>query len=96
MPTTTPQRLHHASLVRPAEHIGYVRAMGRFFKDKNGSKLGKLFVLATIAYVVWPVDFIPDVIPIVGWLDDLGLATVAMGYLARVAARYREEARHPA
>jgi uncharacterized membrane protein YkvA (DUF1232 family) len=42
------------------------------------------------------VDFIPDVIPIVGWLDDLGLATVAMGYLARVAARYREEARHPA
>lgn len=69
--------------------IGRFRALGRYFRDPDASKLGKLFVLATIAYVVWPVDLVPDVAPIVGWLDDLGLATLATIHLARVSSRYR-------
>jgi uncharacterized membrane protein YkvA (DUF1232 family) len=71
--------------------LGYLRAIGRFFRDPDASFWGKLFVLATIVYVVSPLDFIPDLAPVVGWLDDLGLAGVAMMYLARVAGRYREE-----
>ena len=38
----------------------------------------KLIIAGTLAYIVLPVDVIPDFIPIVGWLDDifvLGLAT---------------------
>jgi uncharacterized membrane protein YkvA (DUF1232 family) len=31
-----------------------------------------LFIL-TIIYVVSPVDFIPDVMPIIGWMDDAGV-----------------------
>lgn len=69
--------------------IGRFRALGRFFRDPEASKLGKLFVFATLAYVVWPVDLVPDVAPVVGWLDDLGLASVAALYLARVSSRYR-------
>ena len=49
----------------------------------------KLFVLATLAYVVWPIDLIPDVAPVIGWLDDLGMATIAMVYLTRVSEKYR-------
>lgn len=30
-----------------------------------------LIFLAAIAYIVWPLDVIPDVIPIIGWIDDL-------------------------
>ncbi|WP_394837242.1 DUF1232 domain-containing protein [Pendulispora rubella] len=71
--------------------IGYLAALYRFFRDPKASKIGKLFVVLTVAYVVWPLDFVPDVAPIVGWLDDAGLATVALAYLARVAARYRNE-----
>ncbi|WP_394847753.1 DUF1232 domain-containing protein [Pendulispora brunnea] len=71
--------------------IGYFAALYRFFRDPNASKIGKLFVVLTLAYIVWPLDFVPDVAPILGWLDDAGLATVALAYLARVAARYRSE-----
>lgn len=71
--------------------VGHLRAFVRFFRDREASLLGKLFVLATIAYVVWPIDLIPDVAPVVGWLDDLGLATVALFYLTRVAKKYRQE-----
>ncbi len=31
-----------------------------------------IIVLATV-YVLSPLDFIPDVAPIIGWLDDAGV-----------------------
>jgi uncharacterized membrane protein YkvA (DUF1232 family) len=70
--------------------VGRLRALVRYFRDPSASVLGKLFVLAAAAYVVWPMDLIPDV-PIVGWLDDLGVAGIAIAFLGRVAARYRTE-----
>ena len=51
--------------------------------------LGKLFVLAAVFYVIWPLDLIPDV-PIVGWLDDLGVMGLATAYLGRIVHRYRQ------
>lgn len=35
----------------------------------------KIVIGACIAYVVLPIDLVPDVIPIFGWLDD-GLAII--------------------
>jgi uncharacterized membrane protein YkvA (DUF1232 family) len=64
-------------------------ALLRFFRDPNASKLGKLFVLAVAAYIVCPIDFIPDFAPVIGWLDDLGAAGIATAYLISVARRYR-------
>lgn len=70
--------------------VGRLRALVRFFRDPSASVFGKLFVLLAVVYVVCPVDLIPDV-PIVGWLDDLGVASLAMAYLARTVARYRHD-----
>jgi len=64
-------------------------ALLRFFRDPKASKLGKLFVLAVAAYIVCPIDFIPDFAPVIGWLDDLGAAGIATAYLISVARRYR-------
>jgi uncharacterized membrane protein YkvA (DUF1232 family) len=78
---------------RPVPSIGRLRALVRFFKDGNASILGKLFVLAAAFYVVWPADLIPDV-PVIGWLDDIGVMGLATAYLTRVIAKYRVQNAH--
>jgi uncharacterized membrane protein YkvA (DUF1232 family) len=69
--------------------VGDLWALGRFFRDSQASLLGKAFVVASVAYIVWPADAIPDVMPVLGWLDDLGVAALALGYVSRVLRRYR-------
>ena len=49
----------------------------------------KLLVLAAAAYVVLPVDLIPDVIPVFGWLDDLGVVGLAVAWLTHEARHLR-------
>ena len=41
----------------------------------------KLIIAGTLAYMVLPIDVIPDFIPVVGWIDDafvLGLAMTTL------------------
>jgi uncharacterized membrane protein YkvA (DUF1232 family) len=70
--------------------IGRARAIVRYFRDREASLLGKLFVFAALAYVISPVDFIPDVVPFVGWLDDIGVMSLAVAWMWRIVGRYRE------
>lgn len=81
------------SYIRPdmkkLERIGRARAAVRYFRDPSASLFGKLFVFAALAYVVIPLDLIPDV-PIVGWLDDMGVMSLAIAWMWRVIGRYRD------
>ena len=47
----------------------------------------KLVVAGCVAYALTPVDFIPDVIPVIGFVDDLIFIPLAIGaaWLAAVA-----------
>lgn len=38
--------------------------------------------LAAAVYVVWPLDVIPD-IPVVGWLDDIGVVSAFAMFMVR-------------
>ena len=69
--------------------IGRARALVRYFRDPSASNIGKLFVLAAVVYVISPIDLIPDV-PIVGWLDDIGVMSLAVAWMWKVVGRYRE------
>ena len=40
-------------------------------KDKKTPWYAKLFAALTVAYALSPIDFIPDFIPLLGYLDDL-------------------------
>jgi len=69
--------------------IGRVRALIRYFRDREASLLGKVFVLAAVIYVISPVDLIPDAFPVIGWLDDIGVMGLAVAWMWRVVGAYR-------
>lgn len=54
-----------------------------------------LVVLAAV-YTVLPTDLVPDVLPVVGWLDDVGLLSVAVALLLREPARRADANSHTA
>jgi uncharacterized membrane protein YkvA (DUF1232 family) len=68
------------------------RAWMRFFRDPRAPKGPKVLAVIALLYVLSPVDLLPEVfVPLVGWLDDLGVATIAASWLASVAVRYENE-----
>ncbi len=71
--------------------IGRLSAVRHYFKDKDASFFGKAFVVFAVAYVVTPIDLIPEAfVPVLGWLDDVGVVALALAHLARVTTKYRE------
>ncbi|MBI5518088.1 MAG: DUF1232 domain-containing protein [Deltaproteobacteria bacterium] len=63
-------------------------SLWRFFRDREAPRGAKVTALLALAYVLFPLDVIPDLAPVVGWLDDLGMTAVAVGFLAQQAARH--------
>ncbi|MFH1726144.1 MAG: DnaJ domain-containing protein [Elusimicrobiota bacterium] len=49
-------------------------------------KRGAVFLFAGIIYLLWPYDLVPDFLVVVGWIDDLLVAALAV-YLAIQAFR---------
>ncbi|HYW30585.1 MAG TPA: YkvA family protein, partial [Gemmatimonas sp.] len=46
--------------------------------DRRVSKVDRFFVVAAAAYMISPLDFIPDLIPFFGQVDDLFLVVTAL------------------
>lgn len=49
-------------------------------KEKDTPILAKILAGITIAYALSPIDFIPDFIPVLGYLDDLLLLPILAGW----------------
>lgn len=56
----------------------YIRMMVGLMGDRRVSRIDRFFVLGALAYIVSPLDFIPDLIPILGQTDDVFLLTLAL------------------
>jgi len=50
----------------------------------------KLIIAGTLAYVVLPIDVIPDFIPVVGWLDDAFVLGLAMTTLKDEIEKFKQ------
>ncbi len=62
-----------------------------YFRDPAVSAWRKLAGVAALAYLFLPIDAVPDVVPIVGWLDDLGIVSAAAWFVVREIQRHRPE-----
>jgi uncharacterized membrane protein YkvA (DUF1232 family) len=65
----------------------YVRLLGGLLGDKRVSIVDKMLVMGAIAYIVMPIDIIPDFIPFFGEIDDLYLLVMALQRLIANAGR---------
>ncbi|KFE71145.1 YkvA family protein [Hyalangium minutum] len=76
-------------------NITGLRGMGsrfvRYLSDGRVPLWKKLAGLLAVVYFLSPVDAIPDFIPILGWLDDLGVLSAAAFWMARQVQQYRPE-----
>jgi uncharacterized membrane protein YkvA (DUF1232 family) len=62
-----------------------LRLAWRLLFDVRVPTLHKLIVPATILYVVWPLDFLPDFLPFLGQVDDLSAVVLATILFVRLA-----------
>src|SRR5689334_14790323 len=65
----------------------YVRLLGRLARDPRVSMVDKMLVLGAIAYIVMPIDLIPDFIPFFGEIDDVYILVLALQRLISNAGR---------
>lgn len=64
------------------------KGIWRFLRDGSSDWKPKVLALLAIAYLLWPIDFLPDLAPIIGWLDDLGFVGIATWYLVSASAQH--------
>jgi len=65
----------------------YLRLLGGLMFDGRVSLIDRLMVVGAMAYIVSPLDFIPDVIPFFGQVDDVFLLVAAVQRLVKRAGR---------
>ena len=62
--------------------LGKARRLYEFFLSPKVAGTQKAIVVGALLYLISPLDFIPDFIPVVGWLDDIGVAAFALNYIS--------------
>jgi uncharacterized membrane protein YkvA (DUF1232 family) len=76
-------------------NVAGLRAMGtrffRYVRDPRVPLWRRLAGLFAVIYFVSPVDALPDILPILGWLDDIGVLSAAAFFMVREVQRYQPE-----
>lgn len=71
-----------------------IKALYAYMKDPDVSWYRKAIVVMALVYFISPIDTIPDIAPLIGYLDDLGVVTAVVKFLGSELipyydARYR-------
>ena len=67
-----------------------LQMLKKMFSDKKASKWPKIAMIAALLYLLIPTDFIPDIVPILGLLDDLGLLIAAIATVLNALKKYKK------
>jgi uncharacterized membrane protein YkvA (DUF1232 family) len=70
------------TVLEGVRHIpAYLRLLGGLLFDSRVATLDKVLVVGAIVFVLSPADIIPNMIPVLGELDDLFILTLALQHL---------------
>jgi len=58
-----------------------IKALYNYFTDPSISWYRKSIVVGALVYFIFPIDSIPDLAPLIGYLDDLGVITATIKFL---------------
>lgn len=76
---------------------GDARLLWRALRHPQAPGWLKLATLGLVAYVIWPLDLIPEFLPVIGVVDDIVLVPLAIRFLLdRLPAALRAEISRPA
>ncbi len=63
-----------------------IKLAWRLLKDRRVPFFGKLVFVLALAYVVWPLDLIPDfALPVLGQIDDVAILLAGLRFFMRQA-----------
>ena len=66
------------SLLLMLARSGIGRLIFRLMLDRRVPIWSKLIIPGGLVYILSPIDFMPDIIPILGWLDDIIAVVVTL------------------
>ncbi|MCX7875076.1 MAG: YkvA family protein [Melioribacteraceae bacterium] len=58
-----------------------VKALYRYMRDKYVPWYRKSIVIGALIYFITPIDAVPDLAPLIGYLDDLGVIAAVIKFL---------------
>ncbi|MEW6508745.1 MAG: YkvA family protein [Bacteroidota bacterium] len=67
-----------------------VKALYKYMRDRYVPWYRKSIVVGALIYFISPIDTIPDLAPLVGYLDDLGVITAVLKFLGSELIQYYE------
>ncbi|MCC8179289.1 MAG: DUF1232 domain-containing protein [Planctomycetes bacterium] len=76
--------------------VDKAKAIWNMFRSGNSSKMDKWILALTLLYCLSPFDIIPDVVPIVGMLDDLLVVLMSFKHFSGKVADKPQPAGGPA
>lgn len=67
--------------------VRQVRLIWRLLWDKRVPFILKILVLAPLGYLLFPFDLVPDVLVVIGWLEDMVLLAIGLKLFVRFCPR---------
>jgi len=67
--------------------LSRLKTIVALMRNPKVSTFPKFLVVGAIFYILWPWDAVPDIAPIVGWLDDIMFMIGALSLLFNAAPR---------
>jgi len=80
---------HWIRKVSSSDLVAKARRLKDYLMSERCSTGDIILVVAALLYLISPIDAVPDFIPFAGWLDDVAVAGLVLGYLDKKAGDFQ-------